>query len=150
MEEDAMAQYLIVAYQTATSPELLDRVSELAGEDPMASFTILVPATPVVHLLTWEEGDTNEIASQKALEARTLFEGLGLNVAETKVGDGSLLLAIGDELRAQPNKYDVIVLSTLPPGVSRWLRLDVHNQAERKFGMPVIPVVAQRQDKARV
>jgi hypothetical protein len=150
MEEDAMAQYLIVAHQTATSPELLDRVSELAGEDPMASFTILVPATPVVHLLTWEEGETNEIASQKALEARTLFEGRGLNVAETKVGDGLPLLAIGDELRAQPNKYDVIVLSTLPPGVSRWLRLDVHNQAERKFGMPVIPVVAQRQDKARV
>src|SRR5918992_6238601 len=105
MEEDAMAQYLIVAHQTATSPELLDRATELAGEDPMASFTILVPATPVVHLLTWEEGDTNEIASQKALEARTLFEGRGLNVAETKVGDGSLLLAIGDELRAQPNKY---------------------------------------------
>ena len=72
-----MAQYLIVAHQTATSPELLDRVSELVGEDLMASFTILVPAIPVVHLLTWEEGETNEIASQKALEARTLFEGRG-------------------------------------------------------------------------
>jgi hypothetical protein len=142
MEEDAMAQYLIVAHQTATSPELLDRASELAGEDPLASFTILVPATPVVHLLTWEEGETNEIAGQRAKEAASLFESRGLKVAETKVGDDSPLLAIEDELRAQPGKYEAIVLSTLPPGISRWLRLDVHNQAERKFGIPVIPVVA--------
>jgi hypothetical protein len=150
MEEDAMAQYLIVAHQTATSLELLGRVSKLASEDSMASFTILVPATPVVHLLTWEEGETNEIASQKAQEAKALFEDRGLKVAETKVGDGSPLLAIEDELRAQPRRYEAIVLSTLPPGISRWLRLDVHNQAERKFGIPVIPVVAQRRDKARV
>lgn len=145
-----MAQYLIVAHQTATSPELLDRVSELAGQDPVASFTILVPATPVVHLLTWEEGETNEIASQRGREAKSLFEARGLKVAETKVGDDSPLLAIEDELSAQPGKYDAIVLSTLPPGISRWLRLDVHNQAERKFGIPVFQVLAQRQDKARV
>jgi hypothetical protein len=65
------------------------------------------------------------------------------------IGDGSPLLAIEDELRAQPEKYEAIVLSTLPPGISRWLRLDVHNQAERKFGIPVIPVGPPR-DKVKV
>ena len=145
-----MTHYLVVAHQTATSAELLQRVSELAATDPATIFTLLVPATPVVHLLTWAEGETNEIARQRAEEARERFEGTGLNVAEAKAGDGSPLLAIEDELRAHPGEYDAVVLSTLPPGVSRWLRLDVHHQAERKFRLPVIHVVAQRQVKTKV
>ncbi len=145
-----MTHYLVVAHQTATSAELLQCVAELAAFDPATVFTVLVPATPVVHLLTWEEGETNQFARQRAEEARERFEGSGLNVAQAKVGDGSPLLAIGDELRAHPGEYDAVVLSTLPPGLSRWLRLDVHHQAERKFGLPVIHVMAQRQDKAKV
>jgi hypothetical protein len=142
-----MVHYLVVAHQTATSPELLQRASELAGEDPHATFTILVPATPVAHLLTWEEGETQTIARNRAEVARTLFEGQGVRVADTKVGDASPLLAIDDELRAQPQQYDGIILSTLPARISRWLRLDVHNQVERKFGIPVIHVVAERSDR---
>ena len=145
-----MTHYLVLAHQTTTSAELLRRLSELAADDPATIFTLLVPATPVVHLLTWAEGETNEIARQRAEEARGRFEGSGLNVAQAKVGDGSPLLAIGDELRAHPGEYDAVVLSTLPPGVSRWLHLDVHHQAERKFGLPVIHVVAQRQVKTKV
>ena len=145
-----MTHYLVVAHQTATSAELLQCVAELAAFDPATVFTVLVPATPVVHLLTWEEGETNEIARQRAEEARERFEGSGLNVAQAKVGDASPLLAIGDELRAHPEEYDAVVLSTLPPGVSRRLRLDVHYLAERKFGLPVIHVVAERQIKTKV
>ena len=48
---------------------------------------------------------------------------------------------IADELSAQP-AYDTLVICTLPPGVSRWLRLDLVHQAERKFGLPIIHVVA--------
>ena len=145
-----MTHYLVVAHQTATSAELLQRVSELAADDPTTIFTLVVPATPVVHLLTWAEGETNEIARQRAAAARERFEASGLKVAQAKVGDGSPLLAIGDELRAHPGEYDAVVLSTLPPGVSRWLRLDVHHLAERNFGLPVIHVVAQRQVKTKV
>ena len=145
-----MTHYLVLAHQTATSAKLLKRVSELAAYDPAPIFTILVPATPVVHLLTWAEGETKDIAWQRAEEARERFEGSGLNVAQAKVGDSSPILAIGDELRAHPGEYDAVVLSTLPPGLSRWLRLDVRHVAERKFGLPVIHVVAQRQVKAKV
>ena len=143
----AIAHYLVVAHQTSTSPELLQRVSELASDDPHTTFTILVPATPVAHLLTWEEGETQTIARNRAEKARTLFEEQGVQVEGTKVGDASPLLAIDDELRAQPQQYDGIVLSTLPAKISRWLRLDVHNQSERKFGIPVIHVVAERSDR---
>lgn len=143
-----MSQYLIVAHQTADSPELLQRLTEIATFDQQAAFTLLVPATPVTHLLVWEEGETQMIAQNKAQEARALFESRGLNILRALVGDGSPLLAIGDELRRHPNWYDAIVLSTLPPGVSRWLRLDAHNQVERNFNLPVIHVVARRQAEA--
>src|SRR4029453_13826519 len=53
-----MARYLIVAHQTACSPELLERVKSLAAADPAAEFTLLVPATPTGPLLhNWEEGE---------------------------------------------------------------------------------------------
>ena len=46
-----MARILIVAHQTAGSPELLERVKALAAADPEAEITLLVPATPTGHLL---------------------------------------------------------------------------------------------------
>ena len=142
-----MGRYLVIAHQTATSPQLLERVSGIAADDPNATFVILVPATPVEHLLTWEEGETRTVARMRAGEARDRFEKAGLNVTRAEIGDGSPLLAIEDELRAHPGEYDSLLLSTLPPGISRWLRLDVHNQAERRFNLPVIHVVAQAQQK---
>ena len=145
-----MTQYLVVAHQTSDSPELLQHLCGIADADPDASFTLLVPATPVDHLLTWEEGETYLIAWKKADESRSLFDAHGLEIIHAKVGDSSPILAIEDELRAHPGEYDQIVLSTLPPGVSRWLRLDVHNQAERKFNLPLIHVMAQRPVKAGV
>ncbi|MFQ6028627.1 MAG: hypothetical protein ACE5Q6_14165 [Dehalococcoidia bacterium] len=144
-----MTQYLVVAHQTANSPELLERLCKIADDDPSAGFTLLVPATPVNHLLTWEEGETHTIARKTAAAASALFEAHGLDIADASVGDGAPILAIADELRAHPGQYDGIVLSTWPPGVSRWLHLDVHNQAERKFDLPVIHVVAQRRVKVR-
>ena len=138
-----MTRYLVVAHQTATSPELLQRLSQLAVDDPEATFALLVPATPVPHLLVWEEGESEAVARRKTEDAGSLFQSACLKVARAQVGDASPLLAIEDELRARPGVYDAIVLCTLPPGISRWLRLDVHNQAESKFDMPVIHVMAQ-------
>lgn len=145
-----MTQYLVVAHQTADSPDLLRRLCEISDADSTAGFTLLVPATPVVHFLTWEEGETQAIARKKAEEARELFDAHGLEITHAKVGDASPILAIADELRAHPGEYDQIVLSTFPPGLSRWLHFDIFNQAERKFDLPVIHVVAQRPVKAGV
>jgi hypothetical protein len=65
-----MARYLIVAHQTAGSPELLERVRALAAADPEAEFTLLVPATPTGHLLhNWEEGEARQLARRRATEA---------------------------------------------------------------------------------
>jgi hypothetical protein len=54
-------------------------------------------------------------------------------------------VAIEDELRRPPG-YDAIIISTLPPGLSRWLRMDLPDRIQRKFGLPVIQVISRPED----
>jgi hypothetical protein len=137
-----MARYLIVAHQTAGSPELLERVKALAGADPAAEFTLLVPATPTGHLLhNWEEGEARELARGRAQDATRRLTEAGVTVAAARVGSHSPLEAVGDELQARPG-YDRIVLSTFPPGVSRWLKGNLPAILERRFRLPVDHVVS--------
>jgi hypothetical protein len=136
-----MARHLIVAHQTAGSPELVDRVRQLAERDPEAEFVLLVPATPTSHLLTWEEGEARQLAALRAREAGEALRAAGVEVVAARVGSHSPLEAVGDELRAEPG-YAGIVLSTFPPGLSRWLKGDLPNQLRRRYRLPVEHVVA--------
>jgi hypothetical protein len=136
-----MARHLIVAHQTAASPELVDRVRQLAERDPQAEFVLLVPATPTSHLLTWEEGEARQLAGRRAREASEALRAAGVEVVDARVGSHSPLEAVGDELRAEPG-YAGIVLSTFPPGLSRWLKGDLPNQLRRRYRLPVEHVVA--------
>ena len=98
-----MARILIVAHQTAGSPELLERVKALAAADPAAEFTLLVPATPTGHLLhNWEEGEAKQLARKRAGEAMASLAAAGIPVAAARVGSHSPLEAVGDELQARP------------------------------------------------
>jgi hypothetical protein len=142
-----MAHYLVVAHQTATSPELLERVRGIASEDREAAFALLIPATHPTHLMrwnpesrfTWDDQKTYELAERTAHEARSHFERAGLRVERTAIGDASPVLAIADELRLRPEHYDTIVVSTLPAGRSRWLMSGIGSQVAR-FGLPVVHV----------
>jgi len=137
-----MARILIVAHQTAGSPELLERVRALAAADPEAEFTLLVPATSTGHLLhNWEEGEAKQLARRRAAEATETLGAAGVPLAAARVGSHSPLEAVGDELQARPG-YDRIVLSTFPPGVSRWLRGNLPAILERRFRVPVDHVVS--------
>ena len=141
-----MARYLLVAHQTADRQELVDAARELAVADPQARFTLLVPATPVGDLLTWEEGETKEVARTRARSAAALLEGQGLNLVAVRVGDADPVLAVDDEFLAG-RRYDAIVISTLPPGVSRWIKMDVVSRLQRKRPkLRVIHVVAKNMD----
>jgi len=142
-----MSRYLVVTHQTALSAELKRTVSSLVAEDPAAEFAVLVPEAPGVPV-TWE-GETVDVARQRAEAAKTLLEETaGARVFRTAVGAPEPLRAIGDELLVHPG-YDVLVICTLPPGVSRWLKLDLVHRAERKFGLRVIHVVAQAPAQTR-
>ena len=43
---------------------------------------------------------------------------------------------------------DEIILSTLPPGISRWLKKDLPHRVEQRFALPVTTVISSRQPTA--
>ena len=143
-----MGKYLVVAHQTASSPELLAKLKEIAGEDADADFVLLVPATRPEHLAAWVEGEARATAERTADQAKEVFEKNGLSVSRTAVGDEAPVEAVRDELRENPAHYDAIVVSTLPLGISRWLGLDVPHQLQRRFEIPVVHVAAAAKTRA--
>lgn len=139
-----MGRYLLVAHQTAASLELRSQVVELLQEDPAAEFVLLVPATPIglLEAVGGESRTATEVARSRARLARSLLRDVGAKVTAAQIGDYDPLVAIEEELRS--SNYDAVVISTLPPHVSRWLRLDLPARVARRFPqIRVIHVVAR-------
>jgi hypothetical protein len=137
-----MGAYLVVAHQTAASPELLDLLKQMAAADRDAAFVLLVPATEARHLLIWVEGDQEEIARRRADEAAAALRREGLTVLDAVVGPSDPVEAIRREFAWRGRQYERIVISTLPPGVSRWLRRDLPSRVRSQFNVEVIHVVS--------
>ena len=126
-----MARYMLVANQTVESEELRQAAQRIASDDRAAEFTLVVPATRVVRGLMWDEVETKAVAQSRLEAGMELLNAAGCNVVEGRVGDEDPVLAIEDELRRQ--RYAGIVISTLPPGVSRWLKLDIISRIQRRL-----------------
>jgi hypothetical protein len=79
-----MARYLVVAHETVTSPELLKVVRGVRERDAEAEFVLLVPATPVRHLLfrKGDEHDAEATARKRGERARTVFTKKGLPLSD--------------------------------------------------------------------
>lgn len=133
-----MARYLVVAHETATNPVLSERLREIQAQDSGAEFTLLVPATPVRHLLFLHgsEHDADVVAGKLTVKAQKAFAKHAINLAGARVGAGDPLDAIDQEVTANPG-YAGFVISTLPEENSRWLRLDLPAAVEKKYGLPV-------------
>ena len=136
-----MPRYLVLANQTASSPELISAVRQMVQQETDAEFVLLVPATPVEDLLDWQDGDNETIAKRTAQAAKEQLERAGAKVVRTEVGDPSPVKAIEDELQRHEEKYDRIVISTLPLQRSRWGALDQPRRIERRFKLPVTHIV---------
>ncbi len=134
-----MRQYLVVANQTLGGEHLLEVIRDRAAANP-SQFFLVVPATPPSEHLTWTEGEARSIAKRSLQRALSRFRELDLDV-DGEVGDASPVEAIRNALLG--GRYDEIILSTLPPGVSRWLKLDLPHRVERAFDLPVVHVVAE-------
>jgi hypothetical protein len=131
--------YLLVANETAESEEMLHAVAEINAHDPQAEFVIVIPATPL-NLLQQFEGTPKSargLAAHRAQSTRRHLENLGIRVQSTRIGNWDPYAAIEEELLNE--KYEAIVLSTLPPGVSRWLRMDLPSRVAR--GHPEISLI---------
>jgi hypothetical protein len=138
-----MARYLVVAHETATSPELLKQVRAVHEQQEEAEFVLLVPATPVRHLLfrRGDEHDADATARKRVDKARALFAKKGLPLSDARVGAADPADAIDREVEAHPG-YAGFVISTLPAERSRWLRMNLPRTVAAKYGLPVHHVVA--------
>ena len=144
-----MARYLVVAHQTAISDELIRALQEKAAATQNAAFVLLVPATPVDDLIGWEDlvgknqDDARAISASRAAQAFERLLSEGIAVTEARVVDPSPVTAVGDELRLNPSAYEGVIISTHPPAISRWLKLDVVSRLRRLSSLPITHVTAE-------
>ncbi|HET9249216.1 MAG TPA: hypothetical protein VFP13_04655 [Actinomycetota bacterium] len=134
-----MRRYLVVANQTLAGEPLVSRIRELSRAGP-CSFFLIVPATPPRDH-PWTEGEARASARARLDGALVRLSGLEITV-EGEVGDGNPMLAIDDAIRDH-GPFEEIILSTLPPGASKWLRLDLPHRVAGSFGIPVTHVVGE-------
>jgi hypothetical protein len=160
----SMRRYLVVANQTLGGDQLTDKIRECMAAGP-CRFHVVVPATPTGQLRrasaavmppssgttlygvpglpsTIEATDVDEHARAHA-QARLGSElarlrRLGAQV-DGEVGDPDPLRAARVVLSS--GEFDAIILSTLPPRVSRWLRMDLPHRLRRSSKLPVVHVV---------
>jgi hypothetical protein len=150
-----MSHVLVVANQTVTGSDLLESIKARMAEGP-CQFTLLVPATARAHRSNTallghlgtglpaqpEMAEDDYANARKRMEfGLSALQGLGATV-DGDVGDSNPLRAIEDALGRR--KYDEIILSTLPSGISRWLSQDLPRKVTRKFHLPVAVVTAAK------
>lgn len=141
------ANVLVVAHQTAATSGLLEAVRERARRSP-ATFHLVVPRQPHgMHKLV-DPQDAGEDEAQRVLDRALpkLSEAAGQQVSGS-LGDPEPLMAIQDAVNL--GGYDEIIISTLPLGISRWLKLDLVSKA-RGLGLPVTHVEAPSKVEATV
>ena len=132
-----MHRYLVVAHRTLSGPQLAERLTELASHGPTA-FHLVVPAEPPGDH-AWTEAEARRTAQARLDRALERFATVGAEFT-SEVGDPNPLLAVDDVLLRDPD-FDAIVVSTLPPGPSRWLKRDLPHRLEERTGLRVIHVV---------
>ena len=128
-----MRHYLVVANQTLRQPELTEKIRACNEAGP-CDFFLLVPATRAHGPVQWTPADACAVARRRLDGALERFRALGADVVGD-VGDPSPVVAIGEVLRRR--SFDVLILSTLPVGPSKWLRGDVPARIQQLFNIPV-------------
>jgi hypothetical protein len=131
-----MRRYLVVANQTVTEPHLLQKVRDCMAADD-CTFHIVVPASHPNG--AWTEHSVQAAAQERLDAGLDAFGKMGATVTG-EVGDASPVRAVGDVLLR--DDFDEIILSTLPPGPSRWLKQDVISRMRSRYDVPVTHVAA--------
>lgn len=137
MESSAPIRVLVVAHKTAATPPLLNAVRERAQHGNCV-FTLLVPnAAHGLHKVVDPEdqgGGEARVVLDRALPAMSAAAGAPV---EGIVGDADPLAAVHDALNLRG--FDEVIVSTLSPRVSRWLKLDLPSKVAG-MGLPVTTV----------
>lgn len=131
-----MRAYLVVANRTLPSSALHAAIRERLAQGP-AMIHVVVPITPVGHALTWDEDESRIEATGRLAAFTDWLQSLGVG-SSGEVGDRDPVQAVRDALRDR--SVDEIILSTLPPGISRWLGQDVPSRLQAANDTPVTVV----------
>lgn len=129
-----MRRYLVVANQTLGGEQLMARLRSCVAEGPCAVH-VVVPASADPTVAFHDERSDRKLARRRLNEALERFESLGVEVTG-EVGDHRPVDAVLDILR-RGVEVDEVIVSTLPAGVSRWLRLDAVSRIQRAVDVPV-------------
>lgn len=130
---------LVIANQSASSGTLRSEIARHMRAAP-CRFTLVVPATPPHEHATYTESEAFEVAAQHLTTALTELRALGAEIQGT-VGDANPIVAIADALLTE--SFDEIILSTLEPGASRWLKADLPHRIQRHFDIPLTVVISE-------
>lgn len=112
---------LVVANQTVDSDELYDALRERTEQGPL-SVTLLVPQ------------DQQHGLATRVNAALERLHAAGVD-AEAMLGDVDPACAVIELW--DPRRWDEILVSTLPTGTSRWLRIDLPHRISRAVDAPV-------------
>ena len=148
-------RYLVVANQTLASPGLYGLIAEKVASGP-SEFHVLVPATATRTIYHDPTAVLDQHLAEVAIEDRRVAQAEGRLAAFREVFAhlGPKLtgeVGIGDPVAAarrvmERSTFDEIIVSTLPPGMSRWLRLDLATRLERALKLPVTSLVQEPAD----
>jgi hypothetical protein len=138
---------LVVAHQTAANESLLEAVRARAQQGP-ARFHMVVPRQPHGMHKVVDPNEAGETEASAVLDDALprLSEAAGQQVTGS-VGDPEPLMAIHDAVNL--GEYQEIIISTLPLGISRWLKLDLISKA-KAIGLPVTHVTAKEREPTGV
>jgi hypothetical protein len=139
-------RYLVVANQTLGGDALLGRLRTAIAEGPCA-IHVLVPASADPTEAFHDQDVDLKLARQRLDDALERFGELGATITG-EVGDHRPVDAVRDVLR-RGERFDRIIVSTLPAGVSRWLRLDALSRIERVVDVPVDHVISPKATAGR-
>jgi hypothetical protein len=126
MEE---ARVLVLANRTVDSPQLREALLARRERGPI-KVCLLVPAA-------WEIQDPHggvESGRRRINAALTNMRDDGLDV-QCRLGDPDPVAALRDTW--DPERYDEVIVSTLPSRLSRWLQIDLPRRARAITGVPV-------------
>ena len=126
MQPPTRTRVLVVANRTAAAPRLLKAVERRAAEAP-CSFTLLVPDVANARAPDWTLDSARRLLGKAA----------GAPVGAL-TGGPDPFTAVKDAVAT--GDFDEIIISTLPRGVSKWLRRDLVTRV-RGLGLPVTSII---------